>query len=361
MKCGCYRADVVYERAPRAGQGRTSHHIFARIGSWCRGPRRYYVGVNRMVTSALALALSTMLAGCTGVAARESSPMPASPKGGLPGSALVEDLRSPRGTVLLGGTFVRPNGAAALMLITGDPIVAFRDLVEQAQRAGFGLQPQSTVGPCWVSTAADNWWQDPGHALTEPVFSAVSGLGCAVAGWTATVGHTSRFLSLRLLVGAADQPYLAHLSLDYAVADNAAAVMASPTAPVRVPAVASPLNPRPLTQAKVGSVLALPFNTERKLQIASGSSLLAPPFPSDCAAGGFVAVLAVTGVVGSIVDSYAAQFARVGLHEQERSNPVGPNTDGTYLHATTAGGGDATITTTTANGDTWAMVTRCQD
>jgi len=318
--------------------------------------------VNRVVTSALALALSMMLAGCDGVAVRESSPVPASPKGGLPGSVLVEDLRSPPGTVLLGGTFVRPNGAAALMLVTGDPVVAFRDLVEQAQHAGFGLQPQSSVGPCWVSATAGNWWQGPGQAITEGVLSVVSGLGCAVEGWTAATAQKSRFLSLRLLVGATDQPYLAHLSLDYVVADNDPAIMgASPTGPVRVPAVASPLNPRPLAAADVGSVLASPFNTERELRVATGSSLLAPLFPADCAAGGFVAVLTVTGVVGSVVDDYAAQFARVGLREQERSNPVGPDTDGTYLHATTAGGGDATITTTIANGDTYALVTRCQD
>jgi hypothetical protein len=314
-----------------------------------------------MVTSALALALSMMLAGCDGVAVRDSSSVPASPKGGLPGSVLVEDLRSPPGTVLLGGTFVRPNGAAALMLITGDPIVAFRDLVEQAQRAGFGLQPQSSVDPCWVSTTADNWWLDPGRALTERVPSAVSGLGCAVAGWTAATGHKSRFLSLRLLVGAADRPYLADLSLDYVVGDNAAAVMgASPFAPVSVPAVASPLKAPPLTEADVGSVLAPPFNTERELQVATGSSLLAPLFPADCAAGGFVAVMRVTGVVDSVVDSYAAQFARVGLRDQRR-NTVDSDTGGTSLYATTPGGGDATITTTIANGDTYALVTRCQD
>ena len=246
------------------------------------------------------------------------------------------------------------------MLVTDDPIVAFRDLVEQAQRAGFGLQPQSSVGPCWVSTSAGNWWQGPGHALTEPVPSVVSGFGCAVEGWTAATAHKSRFLSVRLLVGATDQPYLAHLSLDYVIADNAPPIVGSPIAPVRVPTVASPLKARPLTQANVGSVLAPPFNTERELQVAAGSSLLAPPFPADCAAGGFVAVLTVTGVAGSVVDTYAAQFARIGLREQRR-NHVGPYTDGTYLYATTAGGGDATITTTIANGDTYALVTRCQD
>jgi hypothetical protein len=319
--------------------------------------------MNRVVTSALALILSMMLAGCDGVAVRASSRVPASPKGGPPGSILVEDLHSPPGTVLLGGTFVRPNGAAALMLITSDPIVAFRDLVEQAQRAGFDLQPQSTVGSCWVSTTVDNWWRDPGQALSERVPSAVSGVGCAVAGWTTTTGHKSRFLSLRLLVGAADQPYLAHLSLDYTVADNAPAISteASPTTPIRLPTAASPLTPLPLTQEDVPSVLAPAFNTERELQVATGSSLLAPAFPSDCAAGGFVAVLRVTGAEGSVVDEYAAQFARAGLREQQRRNPVDPDTGGTYLRATTAGGGDATITTTIANGDTYALVARCQD
>ncbi len=275
---------------------------------------------------------------------------------------LVGDLRSPPGTVLLGGTFVRPGGAAAMMLITGDPIVAFRDLVEQAQRAGFDVQPQSTAGPCWVSTTAHDWWQSPGQALTEGLPSAVSGLSCAVAGWTAATGDESRFLSLRLLVGAADRPYLAHLSLDYVIADDAATVTgASPAVPIRLATVRSPLYPRPLTAADVGSVLAPPFNTERELHVATGSSLVAPVFPADCAAGGFVAVLRVTGSVGSVVDEYAAQFARAGLREQQRRNRVGPDADGIYLHATTAGGGDATITTTVANGGTYALVVRCQD
>lgn len=327
---------------------------------------RYGFGMTRAAAAALVLAVAVVCGGCRVGVGQSPSTVPVSPTDGSPGSTLVEGLRSPPGTLLLGAPFPRPHGAAALMLVTGDPLVAFRDLVEQAQRGGFGLQPQSIIGPCWISTAAHNWWHsDHQAALVRPVPSSVTGLGCAVQGWTAPGSGRSRSLGLRLLVGAAERPYLAHLSLSYAVAENEVArAMPSPTAPVRIPALASPVMPGPLTRvAAAGVGLGWRFGTEPQLRIAKGTSLLAPAFPepAGCGTSGFVAVLAVTGRVGPVVDDYAAQFARAGLDRQDRRVLRTPSGDTTYLHATTAGGGDATLTAIIRNGAAYALIERCQD
>jgi hypothetical protein len=330
-----------------------------RVATGTAGPRRGACGVGVL----LALALSTLLTGCRADTPPTPTGVPASPTGAPPGSPLVDGLRTPPGTLLLGGAFPRPRGAAAVMLVTGDPMDAFRDLAGQAQRRGYALRPQLTAGSCWLSTDPGAWWNGPGDdgAGRSPA-SEIHGLGCAVTGWTATSGGQRRYVSLRLLVGATDRPYLAHLGLAYTVADADAVVPVPSAGAFEPPALESPFRPLVLTRVPgTGEALGQPFVTEPALRVAAGTSMLAPPFPADCGAGGFLAVLAVTGDVGAVVEAYAAQFTRAGLPEQQRpALPTGPP-GATYLIATTAGGGEATITTIVAGDRRYALVERCQD
>ncbi|SEF17812.1 hypothetical protein [Jiangella alba] len=63
----------------------------------------------------------------------------ATPSGEPPGSPVTADLTVPPGTVLLGAPFPHAGGTEALLLVDGDPVAAFGDLVDQLRAAG--LQP----------------------------------------------------------------------------------------------------------------------------------------------------------------------------------------------------------------------------
>lgn len=330
-----------------------------RVAIRAAAPRR-----GRRATAALlALALSPVLAACSGGAAPTPAGVPASPTGAPPGSTLVDGLRTPPGTLLLGGVFPRPRGAAAVMLVTGDPVGAFRDLAGQAQQRGYDLRPHGAEQSCWVSMDPDRWWSRPGeYDSWSPPASGITGLGCGMAGWTGASGGQGRYVSLRLLAGVADRPYLAHLGLTYAVADAAEVYPVPPAGGFEPPPPASPFEPPPLTRVPgPGAELGLPFITEPALRVAAGTAPLAPAFPADCGAGGVVAVLAVTGEIASVVEEYAAQFARAGLRQQERPALPAGSGEAVYLSATTAGGGDATITAMIVNDHGYALVERCLD
>src|ERR1044071_2300781 len=95
------------------------------------------------------VAVATVLFGVSACDARDgdAATVTATSSGSPPGSPLFADLRTPQGTLLLGGVFPRPGGATAVMLLTGDPLVAFADLAGQAARAHLSLAPTS-VAPC---------------------------------------------------------------------------------------------------------------------------------------------------------------------------------------------------------------------
>jgi hypothetical protein len=311
--------------------------------------------------AAMAVLLGT--AACTATDG-DTVTVTASASGSTPGSLLFAGLRTPPGTLLLGGVFPRPNGSVALMLVTGDPLVAFADLAAQADRAGLSLEPTSSGTPCWVSTTVDNWWNGEVVPIGEPTSGRPAGLGCGAAAWSAQPDGTRRWLSLRMLVGTSGTPYLAHLVAETAVGD-ATAPTATAAPPLTLPAVASPVMPPPMIAVPaVGAPLLrlTPHDPPGPFVVAAGSELVAPAFPSDCGGGGFVAVLRSRGDAGSVIDEYAAELTAAGLTDQHRRSldtPMGP---ATYVDGWTAGGGDGSVTALPmVDGVTHLMVARCGD
>src|SRR5262245_51601880 len=129
------------------------------------------------------LVAMTVLLGATACtpADGDSVTVTASASGSAPGSPLFAGLRTPPGTLLLGGVFPRPSGSVALMLVTGDPLVAFADLAAQAGRAGLSLEQTSGIAPCWVSTTVDNWWNGDTTLVGGSAPGRPTGLGCGAA------------------------------------------------------------------------------------------------------------------------------------------------------------------------------------
>jgi hypothetical protein len=326
----------------------------------------------------LSLSLSVALVGCSDNNTIAPRSVAAVPEGPAAGSPLMDRLHVPVGTQLLGGVFPRRSGTAALLLVTGDPVAAFVDLVDQAWHAGFELQAGQAGGDaCWLSAASDgrrglrlgdvlvdDWWDHPGQPLGQlPAPTEIAGLACVVSGWTAPRDGQQRWLDLRLAVSSGDDPYLAHLAVGYSVNLGPRFVRPSSDA-LRLPVIDSPVQPRALPAVPgVGADLGWPFTARfasNPYRVAVGSRLLAPVFVWGPACGtyGFAVVLKATGTVETVVSEYAAQFAKDGLTEQDRERGSSP---GTILHATTAGGGDAHVTAITANNATYLLIDRCED
>lgn len=290
--------------------------------------------------------------------------MGATPTGLPVGTPLVDTLRTPQGTLLLGQVFPQESGATALMLVTDDPLKVWADLVDQATRAGFGLVAGSGAEACWLATAMSRWWDGSGAIpISGRHPTELTGLGCDAYGDApAGAGGKRRSLILQMRVGSTPQPYLAHLLLLYGVYDDTGtSPMAGPSA--QVSAATSPVVPEPFTQVPAADApLGQPFFDGEEYRVAAGSVMLAPAFPGPCGGGGFVAVVRATESVAAVVDRYAEQFRHAGLTTEARSEIGFASMTASKVSLTTAGGGEGTITAVTAtDGRTYLLVERCND
>lgn len=316
--------------------------------------------------AASALLLGVITACSTGSAGSTSGPATgATPAGLPPGTPLVETLRSPHGTLLLGQVFPQESGAIALMLVTGDPLKVWSDLVDQATRAGFGLVAGFGDAGCWLSTERNSWWDRPGEIpLSGRSPTGLTGLGCDAYGDAGGgAGVKRRSLVLQMRVGSTPEPYLAHLLLQYGRYDDPGTSPASgPSAQVSGGSP-SPVLPRPFTGVPAGDApLGPPFFQGEEYRVAAGSVMLAPAFPGLCGAGGFVAVVRATESVPVVVDRYAEQFRQAGLRTEERREVRFGSVTAPTVSLTTAGGGEGAITAVTAgDGTTYLLVQRCND
>jgi len=291
----------------------------------------------------------------------------ATPAGLQAGTPIIDTLRTPKGTLLLGQVFPNEFGVTALMLVTGDPLAVWSDLFDQAARVGFAFTAGFGNEPCWPSTATDRWWDTPGEIpipLTGRHPTGLTGLGCDAYG-DAPAGAVGkrRNLMIEMRVGSAPEPYLAHLLVRYGV-------YATPPlarSPAQAPAAEgpSPVLPKPFTRVPaVGAPLGQPYfdGDGDGYRVAKGSVMVAPTFPGSCGSGGFLAVVRATESTAAVVDRYAEQFRQAGLTTEDRKAVTAGSTTASKVSLTTAGGGDGTITAVTAaDGATYLLVERCND
>lgn len=318
----------------------------------------------------LVLSLSVILGGCGGVDVSAQT-VAVSPEGPAAGSPLMDELRVPAGTRLLGAAFPRRAGSAALLLVTGDPVAAFADLVRQARQAGFGLQADHAGGhACLLSTVKYDWWDHPTQSLgQQPAPTGTTGLVCAASGSTGPRSARQRFLQLRLAVSTGDHPYLAHIAVGLSLTDGSAVAMPAPGS-LELPQPGSPVEPLPLPAVPgVGAELGAPFTARLHpdlYHVAAGSRLIAPAFAWGIVCGsnfGFAVVLKITGKPDTVMSDYAAQFAKDNLTDQKRVQLAGAGGNATAVDATSTDGtgGDASATAVTSGIRTYLLIDRCGD
>lgn len=264
----------------------------------------------------------------------------ATPSGEPPGSPVTADLTVPPGTVLLGAPFPHAGGTEALLLVDGDPVAAFGDLVDQVRAAGLEpltYHPDDDAEPATCRLRDD----DP------------STLECE----THAFGPDGYRLDLTLLVSEDDDPYLSFVRVTE-VTGSPSSPLPDLEAEAPTPDGASPVTPPPVPDELPGpgDPIGAPFAPSgEEHTLLDGYELLAPPVPATCATGGFVAVVRGTGGQ-STADAVAAWAEHLG--EESFAQVPEPDVDATG-RVVLSGAGAGTVTVTGAG--EYVLLDRCND
>ncbi len=270
------------------------------------------------------------------------APLPASVEGGGPGTALVDGIKSPAGTVVLGAVFPMAGGHQAVLQVTGDPYQVLRDLRDQVMRAGYRLDPST----------------EPCTADSETVGrSKVASMDCTITGQTPdSNGTTMVFISM--IVSTGPGPYAANVVIQMqTAATNRAFPAPAAGSMVTIPDGRAPFQPGPVPGVPaVGERINDPYgHLGEQYQVAAGSRMLIPTFRIGCLTGGFYAVVRADAPVTQVVDDYVHQFEAARL-EVTSLGIAG------YTTLSEAGGGDASVATATATSGThYVLLSRCND
>ncbi|WP_116951199.1 hypothetical protein [Jiangella endophytica] len=300
----------------------------------------------------------------------------AAPTGEPPGSPISADLSVPPGTVLLGGPFPYaaasdgpPAGTEALLLVDGDPVAAFADLVDQVRAAGLEpltYHPDDDAEPaaCQVAdvtypdATGERW---PLGSDDVPDGDDPLALECE----THAFGPDGYRLDLKLVVSERTDPYLSFVRVTE-VQDSPSSPLPELEAQAPTPAGDSPVMPQPLPDDRPGpgDPIGAPFAPSGEdHRLLDGYELLAPPIMPTCATGGFVAVVRGSDVqrTGDAVSAWVehlgtASFAEVPAVDSDVAATIdGVDTRRVVLSG--AGGGTVTVT---GAGD-HVLLDRCND
>ena len=267
----------------------------------------------------------------------------AAPAGEPPGTAITAELSVPPGTVLAGAPFPHETGTEALLLVTGDPVEAFADLVEQVRAAGLApltYHPDEDAEPS--ACAVDDSGEEPS-------------LRCEVHAF----GPSGYRLDLNLLVSEHPEPYLSFIRVTE-VQDSPSSPLPDVEAEAPTPEGDSPVTP-PAFPAELpgpGDPIGAPFAPSgEEHTLLDGYELLAPPVMSTCATGGFVAVVRATEGqrTGDAVDAWAEHLGEVSFAQLPEPEVDGVPTRRVVL----SGAGAGTVTVTGADG--YVLLDRCND
>lgn len=276
----------------------------------------------------------------------------AAPTGKPPGTPITADLTVPPGTVLAGVPFPYAaaedgpiEGTEALLLVTGDPIEAFADLVEQVREAGpdpLTYHPDEDAEPA-ACTVADATLQCETHAF----------------------GPDGYRLDLALTVSEDPEPYLSHIRITEAE-HSLSSPLPDLEVPVPTPEGESPVAPPdfPGELPGPGDPIGAPFAPSgEEHRLLDGYELLAPPIPPTCATGGFVAVVRATDGQRPR-DAVAAWVVQLGTESFAGAPSVDSDVSTTHdgvevVRVVLSGAGAGTATVTVAGEH--VLLDRCND
>ncbi|TDC50471.1 hypothetical protein E1212_14885 [Jiangella ureilytica] len=298
------------------------------------------------------------------------------PTGAPPGTAITAELTVPPGTVLAGAPFAYAAeddgpvaGTEALLLVTGDPVEAFADLVEQVRTAGLDpltYHPDADAEPstCLVAdvtypeTAGERW---PLGSDDIPGGDDPLSLECEAHAF----GPSGYRLDLKLVVSEHSEPYLSFIRVTE-VQDSPSSPLPDLEAEAPTPEGDSPVTAPefPAELPGPGDTIGAPFTPSgEEHRLLDGYALAAPPVLPACVTGGLVAVVGGTEdqttdeAVGTWVEHLGADsFAQVPAPDSD----VTTTHDGVSLRRVVLSGpGAGTVTVTGVGG--YVLLDRCND
>ncbi|SDU54779.1 hypothetical protein [Jiangella alkaliphila] len=291
------------------------------------------------------------------------------PTGAPPGSPITADLTVPRGAVLLGGPFPHEGGTEALLLVDGDPVAAFADLVDQVRAAGLEpltYHPDDDAEPSACLVADVEYPEATGERWPLGSDDVPSGddplaLECE----THAFGPDGYRLDVKLLVSERADPYLSFVRIAE-VEDSPSSPLPDLETEAPTPEGDSPVTPPPVPDdlPGPGDPIGAPFapSGEEHL-LLNGYELLAPPVLPACATGGFVAV--VRGTEGQRTgDAVSAWVEQLGLESFAEvpavDSDVTTTHDGVQSRRVVLSGPGAGTVTVTGAGE-YVLLDRCND
>lgn len=325
----------------------------------------------RRTTALLLLAVPLLVSCADGDGAGTDAPT-----GEPPGTPITADLSVPPGTVLTGAPFAHAAdeggpvvGTEALLQVTGDPVEAFADLVEQVRAAGLDpltYHPDEDAEPAVCQVADVSYPEAVGERWPLGSDDIPDGddpltLECEAHAF----GPDGYRLDLELVVSEHPEPYLSFVRITE-VRDSPSSPLPDLEAVAPTPAGDSPVTPPdvPDELPGPGDPLGAPFTPSgEEHRLLDGYALLAPPIPPTCATGGFVAVVRATDGQRPD-DAVAAWVEQLGVESFAEVPAVDGDVTTTHdgvevRRVVLSGPGAGTVTVTGADGH--VLLDRCND
>jgi hypothetical protein len=273
-----------------------------------------------------------VLAGCADAPSEAAAPAPSPPPLRTIGS-LADGFEIEPGSGLVGAVFPlgSPTGSAdgwqAVLRVDGDAERVFDGYVRQAEELGHSMESG------WCCRPEREWCSRDVKPGPFPV---------SCTAFTHPPDVVSLALSLRGSVDADGRGYV-HVRAD------------------RVDTVTEPLPPvpdgegAPATDVEVAP--GLTFEPETPVRVVEGSAPISEPLPPECATGGYVAVLQVTGELAPVLRGYEEQFTGAGFGSDEGLS----GTDDVLRVSTSAAGGGTLSAVAVAGDPAFLLLERCND
>jgi len=247
---------------------------------------------------------------------------------------LAEGFVIEPGSALIGPVFQtnRDDGMRVVLRVDGDLERVFEGYVRQAEELGY------PVG-AGLGRAERQWCsEDPALWDTYRSDAEAFDVECTASGFEPSTWS----VRLRGLADGDGQGYL-DLSVGK-YSDDAAPEFSVPDGPVAS-----------ATDVQVAPELAVPED-DPPIRMVEGSELVFDPLPSECATGGYLAMLEVTGSLVPVMRGYAEQFADARF---QGMGLVGDD-DALFVGTSSAGGG--TLSALGVAGDpSYVLIERCND
>ena len=298
-------------------------------------------------------AVLALVAGCGNAATPDATAQGRQDRGGTP---LGFGFTTVPGTALQGPVFPQPlegsDGFVAVMTLTGDPTEVYDAFAGQAAELGYqGVQ----------SARQECIFSDEDGLLYAPDGSSIGWTGrpddaevlyCGTSGEILTgedFGNAS-YLQLAITQGRLDGETQSTVTLNLQRVGTVPDAAPQPAPDPGVRGLGEPVSWEPPDRFGLE-------HTGLSMDVVEGSTLAGPVGSRAACAGGYYAVLEVSGDLTAVTDAYEDQIQAYRF-EGGPLPDAGPVDVRSY---NSAGGGDYTLTALEDDSGRWLLITRCND